>query len=1222
MGYSECIRPPPTHSTNDKRHVVSSANEEEFELEERGAEAGQFEKAEGSSQCRLKEWETAEEVADSIDEGTVNEVQDGLDEKGREKEASTDNQTSSNPIQVSGDELWVEQAAQTKGNMGHKQNVVKGLVERQWACNKMGTIERRGPIPLNKNAKKKGSIINMKALEDVRRTHSSSLRADKGIEDSNGMEGSNKVGDSAQRVRGAHRRGSAAVDFKEEGTKGAKEVISVEKEWDSVQWEHEHEEGQLQISKQKGLKGAKAGFFEEPKGNPVQVLVNKNRKKKTKSCRSVYLKAQLSGVMIRNNKGRGRSKESKPGTVGFPEFLSNGSDSVAGDSVGDSGIENCNRILKEEQRRKTAEDLWNFAKRIGMVAEDEVGVIQDLEEMEKRDKKEKEAEGSKGGSKHKKATGHSTSRIDRFLLSEGWLTKWGDAKQWRLNRTISDHCPILLKQKEVDWGPKSFKFFNTWIEQEGCRELIKETWSKADIQGWTGYRIKEKLKMTKEDLRKWSKEFVPEIDHEINNATVEIAQIDLKGEAIQVLEEEIKKRRESFLVLWDNIKHRESMLWKRNEINSVQVNGAQIVEARQMKEEISSFFEQLYKEEKQERPRLDGVEIKEAIRDYDSSKEPGLDGFNFKFVKDQWEVLKEDVIQFLQEFQEKSKLVKGLNTSFITLVPKVDNSQKIEEYRPISLIGVVYKILAKILANRLKNVLDTIIGEQQMAFLRGRQLMDGVVIANEVVEEAKKKKKKAFLFKIDFEKAYDKGDPLSPFLFLIIAEGLNGLISRAVQKDQLQEVEVGVGGFKVSHLQYANDTILFGLAMEENVWAMKAILRSFELVSELKINFNKSHLIGICVEEEWIEKMSWVLCCKKGSFPFKYLGIPIGGCCKKIAFWKPLTDVFNSKLSKWKGRFLSLGGRITLINSMLDSLLVFWMSVYLIPKGTILLLDQIRRRFLWGGTEGGKKINWVKWEMVCKDKKKGKDNKIPQMGEWLNGDLQKDIQDTRLIRGKPNLWECAHSKDGTYSTNSTYQILTKETRSDQHGMELQNVWNKLIPNKISAFSRQLLQDKIPTKLNLHKRGTIQALEDCKCALCGKEAENTSHLFIHCNFAWHLWNDCFKWWGLIHVLDKDCWKVFQQHPNPLRRAKWKEGWECIWFGIVWTIWLARNEKIFQEKEPNKMRLLELVQIRTFRWLKSRKGGCVFSLSDWLHNPVDCLTNICSNKRIGNRIASNK
>ncbi|GKV00956.1 hypothetical protein SLEP1_g13565 [Rubroshorea leprosula] len=336
-----------------------------------------------------------------------------------------------------------------------------------------------------------------------------------------------------------------------------------------------------------------------------------------------------------------------------------------------------------------------------------------------------------------------------------------------------------------------------------------------------------------------------------------------------------------------------------------------------------------------------------------------------------------------------------------------------------------------------------------MAFISGRQLMDGVMIANEVVDETKKKKKKAFMLKIDFEKAYDKvswsfldfmrqkmgfstkwrkwimeclkssmvsvlvngsptrqftvsrglrqRDPLSPFLFLIITEGINELASKAIQNGLLKGVEVGHGGFKVSHLQYADDTLLFGEATEENVWAMKGILRTFELVSGLKINFNKSLIIGIGVEEEWIDKMAWIMCCKKGNLPFKYLGIPIGGSCRKISFWKPLVEVFHKKLTTWKGWYLSLGSQITLINSVLSSLPVFWMSMNLIPKGTILSLDKIRRRFLWGGIEGGKKINWVKCDTVCNDKELGglgvKDLRkfnLALLGKWWGKLVNKD----------------------------------------------------------------------------------------------------------------------------------------------------------------------------------------------------------------------------------------
>ncbi|GKV49874.1 hypothetical protein SLEP1_g56597 [Rubroshorea leprosula] len=827
--------------------------------------------------------------------------------------------------------------------------------------------------------------------------------------------------------------------------------------------------------------------------------------------------------------------------------------------------------------------------------------------------------------------------------------------------------------------------------------------------------------------------------------------------------------------------------WRRSEINSIIIKGAQVEEVSSLKEEIAAFYENLFKEEQGERPKLEGVcfkqvqpvdnrqlieaftaeEIKAAIWECDSSKAPGPDGFNFRFVKSEWEVIKEDVIDFLQEFHKNSKMVRGLNSSFIVLVPKVDNPQRIEEFRPISLIGVIYKILAKIFANRLKKVLDGLIGEQQMAFISGMQLMDGVVIANELVDEAKKRKKSTFLFKIDFEKAYDKvswsfldymmlrmgfcstwrkwirecletssvsilvngsstrqfsvsrglrqGDPLSPFLFIIAAEGLNGLVSTAAQKGLLQGVEVGSRNLKISHLQYADDTILFGSATEENVWAMKGILRAFELCSGLKINFHKSQLLGICVGEDWLDKMSWILCCKKGTFPFKYLGIPIGGNCRSLGFWKPLVDLFSKKLSTWKASYLSLGGRLTLINSVLSSLPVFWMSMYVMPKGTIRTLDKVRRNFLWGGCKGGNRINWVKWDKVCKDKERGglgvkdlrklnfallgkwwgrivseerglwkkvicekldtiavenqgwlvngikikvgggesvkfwwdiwsggesiankfprlyalstgKDNKISQMGEWVSGAwkwklqwrrslfswekhqeevLQRELQRTLVVRGELDRCLWVHSKDGCYSTRTAYQVLTEALSSSQHRVDLSKVWNVFTPNKIAAFSWQVVQDRAPTKLNLLKRGIFQNISECMCDLCGRECEDSNHLFIHCIVAYRLWTACFKWWGVSTALDKDCCRVFEQHPHLVYKPGVKKGWDCIWFTLVWTIWLAQNERTFSGKGADIERLFELIQLRSFHWIKNKSNRCFFSFLDWIQNPLECL-----------------
>lgn len=99
--------------------------------------------------------------------------------------------------------------------------------------------------------------------------------------------------------------------------------------------------------------------------------------------------------------------------------------------------------------------------------------------------------------------------------------------------------------------------------------------------------------------------------------------------------------------------------------------------------------------------------------------------------------------------------MRGSNCSFIVLIPKKENPQKVSEFRPISLIGCMYKVLSKVLANRLRKVMNVLISYGQLAFIMGRQILDGILIANVVIDEAKRKKKEVVFFKVDFEKAYD-----------------------------------------------------------------------------------------------------------------------------------------------------------------------------------------------------------------------------------------------------------------------------------------------------------------------------------------------------------------------------------------------------------------------------------------------------------------------------------
>jgi hypothetical protein len=103
-------------------------------------------------------------------------------------------------------------------------------------------------------------------------------------------------------------------------------------------------------------------------------------------------------------------------------------------------------------------------------------------------------------------------------------------------------------------------------------------------------------------------------------------------------------------------------------------------------------------------------------------------------------------------------LSRGINSTFIALIPKVDNPQRLNDFQPISLVGCLYKILSKVLANRLRMVIRRVISETQSTFVKERQILDDILIANEVVDEARKSNKELMVFKVDFEKAYDSVD--------------------------------------------------------------------------------------------------------------------------------------------------------------------------------------------------------------------------------------------------------------------------------------------------------------------------------------------------------------------------------------------------------------------------------------------------------------------------------
>lgn len=125
--------------------------------------------------------------------------------------------------------------------------------------------------------------------------------------------------------------------------------------------------------------------------------------------------------------------------------------------------------------------------------------------------------------------GDGWSRLDRFLLNPEWLELF-DFKVWGLPRILTDHCPVLLMEDQRDWGPKPFKFFNSWLLHPGCLHLVKKAWMEAQVYGWVGFVVKEKLHILKSKLKEWNHEVFGNVDSKIKVAEAELHSLDLEAE--------------------------------------------------------------------------------------------------------------------------------------------------------------------------------------------------------------------------------------------------------------------------------------------------------------------------------------------------------------------------------------------------------------------------------------------------------------------------------------------------------------------------------------------------------------------------------------------------------------------------------------------------------------------------------------------------------------------
>nr|GFC73779.1 hypothetical protein [Tanacetum cinerariifolium] len=215
-----------------------------------------------------------------------------------------------------------------------------------------------------------------------------------------------------------------------------------------------------------------------------------------------------------------------------------------------------------------------------------------------------------------------------------------------------------------------------------------------------------------------------------------------------------------------------------------------------------------------------------------------------------------------------------------------------------------------------------------------------------------------------------QGDPLSPFLFIIVMEGLHMALNDGIASNMFHGAMIG-SNIHLSHLFYADDVIILSDWNQNDMENITRILNIFYIAFGLKINFHKSNVFGVGVSNTEVVSMAACTSCEAVSFPFSYHGLPIGSNMSRIANWQILIDRFKARLSGWKGNLLSIGGRLTLIKYVLESLGIYYFSIFKAPEIVIKSLESLRANFFLASHESSKKLSWVKWSNTLASFDKG-----------------------------------------------------------------------------------------------------------------------------------------------------------------------------------------------------------------------------------------------------------